>query len=293
MRYGYATVALPTLTPQEAGRRLSESGFQGVEWKVGDSPHTSSSDAAEFLAGNLCTLPATIDAAYLGAEVAREHGLSVIGLAPYIETGDTAGFRHLLRMAVAAGAPQIRLQGPRFATAGSYSTLRDDFSDFLRWAVVEAEPFGVRIALELHHRTIMPSVGLAMPILKGHDPERLGVIYDVGNLVYEGFEDYRIGLELLDTYLHHVHIKNASAARDGEGNWAYRWAPLDDGLVDLPYVLRLLHEHGYEGWVSVEDLTAYASSDVAIRHNSSVLTRIDPPGWRSNAPVPLHRTHLS
>jgi hypothetical protein len=43
----------------------------------------------------------------------------------------------------------------------------------------------------------------------------------------EGFEDRRIGAELLGPYLAHVHLKNAAFERPEEGGvWKSRWALL-------------------------------------------------------------------
>jgi hypothetical protein len=46
MRYSYATVALPDLSPERAIEELALAGYRGVEWKVGDSPRAASSGAA-------------------------------------------------------------------------------------------------------------------------------------------------------------------------------------------------------------------------------------------------------
>ena len=111
MRYSYATVALPTLTPAEACTELGAAGFTGIEWKVGTVPYAKNSTVRDFLDGNLCTLDETLEAACLGADAARGAGLAVVGLAPYVAPGETAKLRLLIDMAVAAGAPQVRLQG--------------------------------------------------------------------------------------------------------------------------------------------------------------------------------------
>ena len=43
MRYSYATVALPTLTPAEACSELGAAGFTAIEWKVGTAPYAKNS----------------------------------------------------------------------------------------------------------------------------------------------------------------------------------------------------------------------------------------------------------
>ena len=40
----------------------------------------------------------------------------------------------------------------------------------------------------------------------------LGIIHDVGNMVYEGYERYEMGLSILGPYLAHVHVKSAAPA---------------------------------------------------------------------------------
>lgn len=280
MKYSYATVSLPTLLPAEACRVLSAAGFAGIEWKVGEAPHARTSNATAFLSDNLCTLDENVSAAEWGARLARDSGLDVVGLAPYVEIGDLGGLRTVLLMAEAAGAPQVRLQAPRFTRPGEgYTLLFDRFLAFLREAAPQARRAGVRLVIELHHKTIAPSVGLAMPLLTHFSPDDVGVIYDVGNMVYEGYEDYRIGLELLGPYLHHVHLKNAAAERGLDGRWNYEWARLDDGLVDVGLVLDMLTSFGYDGWVSLEDLSEFADSTAAVRYNANVLTALSAPGW--------------
>jgi sugar phosphate isomerase/epimerase len=67
-------------------------------------------------------------------------------------------------------------------------------------------------------------------------------------MAQEGFEDYRIGAELLGPYLAHVHIKNSAFERPaGGGVWKPRWAPLEDGVVDFGLVFGALEHVGYDG----------------------------------------------
>jgi sugar phosphate isomerase/epimerase len=290
VRYSYATVSLPTLTPPEAVVALREAGFQGVEWKVGDAPHASGSSAESFLLANRCTIAPDVSAAAEAARWARGEGLSVVGLAPYVRIGDLEAMRLVLDMAQAASAPQIRLQAQRFTGEQPYLQMRDQLVRFLAAAVPEARRRGIRILIEIHHKTIVPSVGLAIPTLDLFDVADVGVIYDVGNMVWEGYEDYRIGIELLGERLRHVHLKNASATRRSDGVWRYEWSALDDGLVDAGHVLGLLDRAGYSGWVSMEDLTFSHDSAAGIRYNASVLSRLQAPGWTG---VDRARAHIT
>ncbi len=93
------------------------------------------------------------------------------------------------------------------------------------------------------------------------------MIYDAGNMVFEGFENYRLGLELLGPYLAHVHLKNARFVACEDGIQRAEWSPLEDGAVDFPKLLEALHGVGYDGWLVVEDFSAARPSREALRHN--------------------------
>jgi sugar phosphate isomerase/epimerase len=144
----------------------------------------------------------------------------------------------------------------------------------------------VRIAVELHQNTIFPSASLAHRAVARFDPAHVGVIYDVGNLVVEGYEDHRIATELLGPHLHHVHLKNAAVSPvDGPGplrRHLPRWSPLDDGAADVAGVLGHLREIGYSGWVSLEDLSTERDPLSTLRHNAHVLAACGAPGWHDD-----------
>ena len=91
-------------------------------------------------------------------------------------------------------------------------------------------------------------------------------------MVHEGFEDYRIGLELLGPHLAHVHLKNAAFDRPEDGGvWKPRWSPLEDGVVDFEELFAALGGIGYEGWLVVEDFSGARPSREALRHNLKVI----------------------
>ena len=45
--------------------------------------------------------------------------------------------------------------------------------------------------------TISCSAGLAHRLVNGFDPDHIGVLFDPGSMVHEGYESYRMGMELL------------------------------------------------------------------------------------------------
>ena len=104
------------------------------------------------------------------------------------------------------------------------------------------------------------SASAAFRLIDGLDPAHIGVIHDLGNLLTEGQERHESAFELLGPYLAHVHIKNAvwiAGEPDAEGivSWRNEWAPLRTGQADVRAYLAALVDHGYDGWVTLEDFS--------------------------------------
>lgn len=267
MKVGVFTVGLPDLTPEEAVRELAGVGYDGVEWRMTNVPEALKTEPPSFWGNNLCTLEPTEGDARRGRVQAERAGLAVAGLGTYIRVGDLVTTERMMRLAGMAGAPWVRV-GVGTTGDGSYAGTFDVAKDFLAVAEALAGEYGVKALVEIHHGTICPSASLAHRLVSGFDPDRVGVIFDPGNMVHEGFEDYRIGLELLGPYLAHVHLKNAAFERpEGGGVWKPRWAPLEDGVVDFEVLFAALRGIGYDGWLVVEDFSAVRPSRETLRHN--------------------------
>lgn len=279
MRFSYATVALPTLSPQQAIDELSAAGYRGVEWKVGQAPHAMGSSAQAFLLDNRCTLwPGQTDPDQI-RDACAAAGLAIVGLAPYLTVGDLEALRAVLDLAGALQAPQVRLQTPRPTRGGpGHAVLLHRTRAYLAQAEPLASAAGVRVAVETHQGTVTPSATLVQSLTSHFDPAVIGAIYDVGNVVVEGYEQYDMALDILGPWLHHVHIKNVAALREDSG-WRYVWSALDDGLAPVAQVLDSLRRRGYAGWVSVEDLSSARDPVQTLRHNARVLDGLTPGHW--------------
>ena len=271
MKVGVFTVGLPDLTPEEAVRELKDAGYDGVEWRVTHVPESVRSEEPWFWGNNLCTLEPTQEDASRARTLAEGAGLAVAGLGTYIEVGDLEATDEAMRLARTAGTERVRV-GVGKAGHGTYSRMFDAARGFLTGVEELSGEHGVKAVVEIHHGTICPSASLAHRLVSDFDPERIGVIFDPGNMVYEGFEDYGIGLELLGPHLAHVHLKNAAYERpEGGGVWRPRWAPLEDGVVDFEGLFAALRSVGYDGWLVVEDFSGARPSREALRHNLEVI----------------------
>jgi sugar phosphate isomerase/epimerase len=267
MKFGVFTVGLPDMTPEEAVRELKDAGYDGVEWRVASVPEEVKREEPSFWGNNLCTLAPTQEDARRARRLAEEAGLEVPGLGTYVGVGDLAAADEAMRFAVTAGAPQVRV-GAGAPDGRPYEELFGAAREFMAGVEDLARTHGIKALVEIHHRTICPSASLAHRLVSAFDPDFVGVILDPGNMAQEGFEDYRIGAELLGPYLAHVHIKNSAFERPaGGGVWEPRWAPLEDGVVDFGLVFEALDHVGYSDWLVMEDFSGVRPSREALGHN--------------------------
>jgi sugar phosphate isomerase/epimerase len=277
MKVGVFTVGLPDLTPEDAVREIEKTGYDGVEWRVTHVPDEVKGEEPSFWGNNLCTLEPTLEEARRARMLCADANLDVVGLGTYISVGDVAATAEAMRFAQTAGAPQIRV-GVGSPGGSSYAELFAAARRFLARVEELAGEYGVKAVVEIHHGTICPSASLAHRLVSGLDPELVGVIFDPGNMAQEGFEDYRIGVELLGPYLAHVHLKNAAfEPPKGGGVWKPRWAPLEDGVVDFGPLFEALDASGYDGWFVIEDFSSARPTRTALEHNLEFVRSFENP----------------
>ncbi|WP_274366192.1 sugar phosphate isomerase/epimerase family protein [Paenibacillus thermotolerans] len=262
MRLSVFTVSVPDLTPAQLIAAAKEAGLDGIEWRYTKVPDSVKHEAPSFWGNNRCTLDPNSDEAYftaLGEEV-RSSGMATTALAPYLSAGDAEGTERAMIHAKAMGASMIRVGVHRYDRSRSYNELFESQLQYLQEVQRLSRLYGVKGVIETHHVTIAPSASLAHRLVESFDPDHVGVLYDPGNMVHEGYENFRLGMELLGPYLAHVHVKNAGWFRNSEGRWECRWQPFAEGWVDWKQVLRDLKAVHYEGGYGVEDFSGTLES---------------------------------
>jgi len=280
MRFAYFTVGLPEHTAAEAVGLLRDAGYDGVEWRVTDQA-PAPDGVPGFWAGNRCTWPLSSfveDAPRIRA-LAESAGLAMPNVGTYMTCDDLAAVERGMRGAVLLGAPQLRVNVPKYGGEAGYLKLRDRGRAQYREVAELARQYGVRALIEIHHGSLVPSASAAAAFLAGFDPRDVGTIHDAGNMVYEGYEQYRMGLELLGPYLAHVHLKNArwqsaGPRPDGSTAWHATWAPIAGGVVDIAALLAALRGVGYDGWVAFEDFSTDLPAAERVRGNLAYVRQL-------------------
>jgi sugar phosphate isomerase/epimerase len=258
MRFSVFTASTPEWDPTEAARNLGAQGWDGIEWRITDQ---EAAPTPGFWAGNRATWPLTGLEETLPqiAATTRDAGLAFSGLGGYARCDNHVDVELMLAATAALGAERVRVTMPH-TDEGDYRTLFGAARADLEWVAERAEHHGVTALVELHHETITASASAAFRLVDGLDPQHVGVIHDLGNLIIEGQERPASAFELLGPYLAHIHIKNAawiSGEPDGDGvaTWRNEWAPLRTGQADVRAYVAALVKHGYDGWITLEDFS--------------------------------------
>ena len=257
-RYAAFTVMMPEFTLQEAASQLKRLGYNGVEWRVHNVPDQPIAET-DFWAGNKATVDinAILKNAAEIRKLSDDHGLEIVGLGTYLSYKLLDDVERCMEAARIMGCGSIRVSPASYDGSENYNDLYEEAVE--GYARVEdlARDYRVRANIELHHGRICASASLAYRFVSNFDPDFVGVIYDPGNMICEGFENWQLGLEMLGPYLSYVHVKNAAWVEDytadGVKHWKTEVVPLKQGFVSWADVLTALDRAGYRGWLSFED----------------------------------------
>ena len=266
MKIAVFTVSTPEYGIDETVDLVKRIGYDGVEWRVSTPAPPEKPESYSFERRYWDYNLSTVDVAKVETELpaaaqkARAAGLEVPAATTYLRMSQAPldDIRRALSAAQKAGIPNMRTPAPGYDRSKPYDQIFAATRKAIEETLPHAKEAGVRLCFEMHMNTIIPSASAARRLLDGLPTDQVGVIYDPGNLVIEGYEDYRMGLEILGDYLAWVHVKNTVWKRDTEAKghqWAWQWAPLADGMADFSDVVASLRAVGYDGWLSIEDFS--------------------------------------
>jgi sugar phosphate isomerase/epimerase len=272
MKYSVFTVMTPDWELAQVPQNLAEPGYDGVEWRV--LPAVDHEEGrqrfpngvprqARYWMDNQATLELerVVELAPELKRITEAAGLAFCSLATYLFTYDFDQIERVMQAAQIMGCPRLRVRTPAYDRSRNFNLLFDEATAQLGRVEQLARKYGVEANIETHMGHITSSASLAHRLVSQFDPQFIGVIYDPGNMVTEGNECFRMGLELLGPYLHEVHGKNAAwvpgeaDAEDGTVPWQTLPSPMHQGCANWLQVMRDLKAVSYQGWISFEDFS--------------------------------------
>ena len=210
-RYSVFTVMMPELGLPESAALLKSLGYDGVEWRVHSVP-SPFPEKPDFWRGNRATIDVETIAENASEirRITEDAGLEIVGLGTYLGYKLIDDVARCMEAAREMGCSSIRVSPPNYDGSVNYNDLYEEALDGYAQVETKAREFGVRANIEIHHGNICSSPSLTYRLVSNFDPDYIGVIYDPGNMICEGRENWQLGLELLGPYLSHVHVKNAA-----------------------------------------------------------------------------------
>jgi len=212
---------------------------------------------------------------------AARSGLKVVAFAPRCLVHETELARRLFGAAVAIDPdrpPMVRIGAPPHDRTKPYMPQFDQARATFAQLLPLAREYGVKVLYEIHTGTVAVTASRTRELLKDLDPDCVGAIYDVPNMVRVGLEDTRMGMELLAPYLAHCHIGNGLLVKDGRDQtgmqkWKWDFAELQEGVADIPQIVRDLQEVGYAGYLSLEEFGP-GDDDEKVKREAEYLRRL-------------------
>jgi sugar phosphate isomerase/epimerase len=285
IRLSVFTVCTPDLTPQQLIDAAHTAGIDGIEWRYAAVPADATDEAPSFWRHNRCSIAPGTDAGELLQlrEQCKQQQVQPIALVPYLKCGDLDAAQQAFSAGQQLGASMIRVGVPAYDGMRHIDELQQEAVRYLSAIEDMAASYGIKALIETHHGTIAPSASAAMRLVDGLNPQHVGVLYDPGNMVHEGFENYRMGIERLGPYLAHVHVKNA-AWQQHDGQWQCQWAPLHTGIVPWQSIINILLENGYDGYLGIEDFSGqWASAEMLQQFADTFRSFIQSPKLEANS----------
>ena len=256
------SVMLPRWTLDETFDRLGEYGYDAVALRCRYNP--SGPDAEPSFWGRHLT-DVTPDNIVTKAQqinlASKRSGVRVAALAPNITFERLDIVTKLFEGALAINKdtpPLIRIGAPSHKRDQPYLPQFEVAREGFRKLADKAREFGVKVVYEIHVGTVAVTASRTRELLWDLDPNHIGAIYDVPNMIRVGIEDTRMGLELLGPYLAHCHIGNAFPVMgkheaDGQKPWTWSFCNLKTGVANIPQIIEDLKSVNYRGAISLEE----------------------------------------
>ena len=292
MKLAIYTVSMPEYSIEESVALIKEMGYEGVEWRVDNTGDNSAmmayfahlSEEQKYGARYWIDNHATLNVNDIRNECLRakkccdEAGIEIVNLATTLK-GSPEEMENTIAAAAEIGCKTVRGPMATYDPSKPYWEQFDEYRAYLRECEPLLRKYGVKFLIETHHGMMISSASSALRVLDGFDPEYFGLIYDPGNMVYEGYENYELGFEMMGKYLAHVHVKNAALVPNGEDElgatkYEQAWMPLKKGSANLLNMMKALVKVGYDGYLSVEDFSNEKATREKLEENIAYLRQL-------------------
>ena len=136
-----------------------------------------------------------------------------------------------------------------------------------------AASHGLVVSIEQHGGRLTASAGQCLDLLRGVANDSLGVVYDPGNAVREGFERPKVQVEMLGPMIKAVHIKNCmtKSADAPQVVIPVDQTRVDQGVLDWAEIIAEVKRIGFDDYLTLEDFASFDSLEEKFRYDVEYL----------------------
>lgn len=283
MKFGIQAKIFVDLSVEENLERIKKAGYDGVEWHWGlvDAPSglVSKEDEKKIKEG-----------AKKIKKLSEEFKLESISITPgilpnFAEEPDILkihfeGIKESCSKFLRCFPPvYVGILKPKnkfeeyYNGKKDFHTLANDFKKHLEVIYKFAEEYKIKVLFETHDGYMPASFSGFYLFLKDYSPDYIGIIFDPENMIREGIENWRLGIEMLFSYIGYIHFKNMGWFYENEWkkegkapplhmkNWYVKRVSLEEGIVDWNQIIYFLKKHGFDGFLVDEDFSKERPQD--------------------------------
>lgn len=282
MKRSVTSVMLPRWDLETTFSKLAQHGYHGVELRCRYNPEDPNVAPSNWGRHLTDVSPDNIAAkAPQIRDLAKKTGVRVCAIAPNCTYDQIDIIEKIFKGAKAIDSdnpPLIRIGAKRHDRTKPYITQFLDARAGFAHLVEMARAHGVKVIYEIHVGTIAVSASRTIELLEDLDPNHIGAIFDVPNMIRVGLEDSKMGLELLGPYLAHVHIGNGTPVpternAQGQMQWKWEFSALSEGVANISQIIQDLKDVNYQGYLSLEEFGP-GDDEAKIRDQGAYLQKL-------------------
>lgn len=139
-----------------------------------------------------------------------------------------------------------------------------------------AKKFKIVVTVEQHCGLLTSSAGQILDLMRDLNIENVGIVYDPGNTLIEGYERPDVQIEMLKNLIKNVHVKNGEIAQSlSHGEYfPIKWVKLDKGFLNWEKIIRKLKSIGYDGYLTLEDFSEFNSFEEKLIYDFNFLMNL-------------------
>lgn len=221
----------------EMAATAAKLGFEGIDLTVRKGGHVASERVVE-------DLPKAVEAI-------RKAGLEVSMIATDIIDAQHPLTEPTLKIASSLGIKYYRMAYLDFDLKIGVAKSLENHRKQLRRLAVLNEKYQIHGAYQNHSgNRLGSSVWDLWEVIKDLDPDWTGCQYDIKHAVAEGGMCWGNGLNLLQSHIRCMDIKDFYWAKK-DGKWQHQLVPLGEGMVDYKTYFSLLKQYNITGPMSI------------------------------------------